>query len=293
MADIASDPAVANILQRASGLDDDKGDPRLKAILHDILSDSFRTIERHQITPEEFWRAVHFAMSGAQEYPLWFAALGFEILFDLLTDRQEAAIGMAPGTPRTIEGPLYVAGAPISEGGATLNDPAEQGRTLKVSGRVLSTDGSPIEGAVLDIWQANTAGAYSHFDPSQPQFNYRRRIRVGKDGCYSVDTLEPAGYGAPAGGSTEALMTMLGRHANRPAHIHFFVGAPGHRHLTTQINIADDPLVDDDFALATRAGLSPPIKRNGDSASITFDFVLPSVEDISLTRPFERPRANA
>ena len=60
----------------------------------------------------------------------------------------------------------------------------------------------------------------------------------------------------------------LGRHGNRPAHIHFFVSAEGHRKLTTQINIDGDPLVFDDFAYATREGLVPPLVERTDAASI-------------------------
>jgi catechol 1,2-dioxygenase len=82
------------------------------------------------------------------------------------------------------------------------------------------------------------------------------------------------------------LLNALGRHGRRPAHIHFFVSAPGHRHLTTQINIAGDKYLYDDFAFATREGLIPKIMRendpnkirekglNGPFAEIEFDFTM-------------------
>ena len=60
-----------------------------------------------------------------------------------------------------------------------------------------------------------------------------------------------SGYGCPPDGPTQELLDKLGRHGNRPAHIHFFVTAPGQRKLTTQINIAGDSSCDDDFAFAT------------------------------------------
>jgi catechol 1,2-dioxygenase len=293
MEDITVAPAVARLLEAASGRAVAGGDPRLKAILADVLRDSYRTIARHNVTPEEFWRAVHFAMRGAQEFPLWFPALGFETLLDLLADQNDATRGEGQGTPRTIEGPLYVAGAPLSDGETTLYAPDQVGRRLTVSGRVISLGGTPIGNALLDVWQADLKGTYSHFDPSQPPFNFRRRVRTRADGSYTLHTIEPCGYGAPSGGTTEALMAMLGRYANRPAHIHFFVAAEGHRHLTTQINIADDPLVDDDFALATRDGLSPPIIRDGDTATIAFDFVLVPTSDDARTMLYDRPRAAA
>jgi len=67
---------------------------------------------------------------------------------------------------------------------------------------------------------------------------------------------------------TQQLLTALGRHGQRPAHIHLFVEAPGFRKLTTQINISDDPYLHDDFAFATREGLIPDLVRHTDSAEI-------------------------
>jgi catechol 1,2-dioxygenase len=78
----------------------------------------------------------------------------------------------------------------------------------------------------------------------------------------------PAGYGCPPDGPTQRLVNELGRHGQRPAHIHFFVSAPGHRHLTTQINIAGDKYLYDDFAFATREGLIPKIVRHEDAKKV-------------------------
>jgi catechol 1,2-dioxygenase len=72
----------------------------------------------------------------------------------------------------------------------------------------------------------------------------------------------------PPGSPTEALLTALGRHGQRPAHIHFFISADGHRKLTTQINIEGDPLINDDFAYATRDGLVPHVIERTDEDSI-------------------------
>ena len=87
-------------------------------------------------------------------------------------------------------------------------------------------------------------------------------------------------------GQTQKLLDQLGRHGHRPAHIHFFVAAPGYRKLTTQINIDGDEYLHDDFAFATRDGLIPEVRRSTDPAviqarglnapfaEITFDFIL-------------------
>ncbi len=78
----------------------------------------------------------------------------------------------------------------------------------------------------------------------------------------------PHGYGVPPGSPTEKLLSAIGRHGKRPAHIHFFVSAADHRKLTTQINIEGDPLINDDFAYATRDGLVPAVIERTDDESI-------------------------
>ena len=39
----------------------------------------------------------------------------------------------------------------------------EKGERLLITGRVLSADGTPLPGAVLDVWQADADGLYSGF----------------------------------------------------------------------------------------------------------------------------------
>ena len=177
---------------------------------------------------------------------------------------------------RTIEGPLYVAGAPLAEGDVNLTDDADDTGTLYMNGTVTGPDGEPVHGAIVHVWHADSKGWYSHFDPTgeQTPFNNRRRIKLGEDGRYAFHSKMPNGYSVPPGGATDRLMQALGRHGNRPAHVHFFIEAPGYRTLTTQINFGDDPFAADDFAFATREGLLPVPSRQGDSAYVAFDFQL-------------------
>lgn len=197
--------------------------------------------------------------------------LGLDRYFDMRMDAEDAALGVANGTPRTIEGPLYVAGAPVVQGHGRLDDGSDTaGHTLIMHGTVYGADGQPVPGAQVEVWHANTKGFYSHFDPTgeQKPFNMRRTIIADAQGRYKFQSIVPMGYGCPPDGPTQALLNQLGRHGNRPAHIHFFVTADGHRKLTTQINIDGDPLVFDDFAYATREGLVPPLTEHSDEASI-------------------------
>jgi catechol 1,2-dioxygenase len=279
---------VTDLLTKVSGLDHDGGDPRLKRIVHRVVSDLFRTIEEFDVQPDEFWSAMGYLtrLGQANEVGLLVPGLGLEAFLDMRMDAAERKAGIDGGTPRTIEGPLYIAGAPLSKGEARLDDGSEQGEVLFMDGQVRGMDGTPIAGATVDVWHANTLGGYSSFDPSQPAYNLRRRIETDAEGRYRFRSLLPAGYACPPDGVTQALLDLLGRHGRRPAHIHFFVSAPGHRKLTTQINIDGDAYLHDDFAFATRDGLIPEVRRVTDAAAvharglnapyaeISFDFVL-------------------
>jgi catechol 1,2-dioxygenase len=283
------------------------GSPRVKTIVNRIVKDLFYAIEDLDIQPEEFWTAVNYlAETGkSSEFGLVAAGLGFEHFLDLRLDEAESKLGLAGGTPRTIEGPLYVAGAPESLGEARLDNDGEPGEVLFMQGQVLDEDGKPLAGALVEVWHANHLGNYSYFDRSQAAFNLRRSIRTGSDGRYAFRSVVPLGYSVPPGGNTEKLLKGLGRHGTRPAHIHFFVTAAGHRKLTTQINIDGDPYLWDDFAFATRDGLVPAIVRTTDAAAlkaknlsapystINFDFTLNRDKKDLPSAEIVRPRASA
>ena len=303
-------PEVQDFLRLASGLDQQGGNARTKAIIYRILSDLFKTIEDLDITSDEYWAGIAYLnqLGARGEAGLLSPGLGLDRYFDMRMDAEDAALGVANGTPRTIEGPLYVAGAPVEQGFARLDDGSDaNGHTLIMHGTVLGADGRPLAGATVEVWHANTKGFYSHFDPTgeQKPFNMRRTIVTDAQGRYRFQSIVPVGYGCPPDGPTQALLNQLGRHGNRPAHIHFFVSAEGHRKLTTQINIDGDPLVYDDFAYATREGLVPPlversdaqsIERNGLSgpfAEIAFDITLSALVDGVDNQIVERARLSA
>ncbi|MCP1507656.1 catechol 1,2-dioxygenase [Pseudomonas marginalis] len=302
---ISHTASVQKFLEEASGLLNDAGDPRVKALVYRILRDSVNIIEDLAVTPEEFWKAVNYlnVLGTRQEAGLLVAGLGLEHYLDLLMDAEDEQAGKSGGTPRTIEGPLYVAGAPLSNVEARLDDGVDPGVTLFMQGRVFNTAGEALAGAVVDVWHANTGGTYSYFDTAQSEFNLRRRIVTDAEGRYRFRSIVPSGYGCPPDGPTQHLLDQLGRHGQRPAHIHFFISAPDHRHLTTQINLDGDQYLHDDFAYATRDELIAKITFSDDQqraaghgvsgrfAEIEFDFFLQSSAQPQEQQRHERVRA--
>ncbi|PJI50769.1 MAG: catechol 1,2-dioxygenase [Pseudomonas sp.] len=292
---------VRSFFEQAAGLTHEQGSPRLKQIVLRILQDSAKLIEDLAISDDEFWTAVDYLnrLGARGEAGLLIAGLGIEHFLDLLNDARDQQAGHTGGTPRTIEGPLYVAGAPLCEGEARLDDGLDPGTPMLLQGQVLDLDGQPVAGAIVDVWHANTQGLYSYFDPSQSEYNLRRHIRTDAQGRYRARSIVPSGYGCPADGPTQECLDQLGRHGQRPAHIHFFISAPGHRHLTTQINLSGDQYLWDDFAYATRDGLVGEVTFAENSAhgiagrvaELSFDFRLQKASTSEDEQRSQRPRA--
>jgi catechol 1,2-dioxygenase len=284
-------------------------DARLQQVVVRLLGDLFKTIEDLDLSATEIWKGIeYFAEAGAtHELGLLAAGLGLERFIDIRADEADERAGLSGGTPRTIEGPLYVAGAPVSTGFARLDDGSEtkDGEILFMQGTVYDGNGAPLQNAQVEVWHANLMGNYSFFDKSQPAFNLRRTIVTDAQGRYQFRSIMPSGYGCPPDGTTQALLDKLGRHGQRPAHVHFFVTAPGHRRLTTQINIDGDAYLWDDFAFASREGLVPGVARVTDPqelakrglkqpfASIDFDFRLVADAANVPSAEVERTRAAA
>lgn len=298
---------VQALFNEAAGLNSKHGNPRLKQIILRLINDVAKVIEDLEVSEDEFWIAVeHMNRVGkATEFGLLLPGLSLEHFFDLLQDAKDVETGKTGGTPRTIEGPLYVANAPLSKGEARMDDGSEDdvATPLFIEGTVRNTAGEPVPGAIVDLWQANTNGTYSVFDESQSAYNLRRRIETDSEGRYLARTIVPSGYGVDQDGPTQACLSAIGRHGQRPAHIHVFVSAPGHRHLTSQINLAGDEYLWDDFAYATREGLvGEAIHVNSVEASkargldgqpfaeLKFDFVLQPALTTEDEKRSQRPR---
>ena len=217
----------------------EKVNPRVQEITLRIVTDLMKTINDLNITADEYWSGVSYIGDLGKEAGLLSPGLGFDHFMDLMIEEDMKAAGLEGGTIRTIEGPLYVAGAPEEKGFARLDDGTEdkESTVLFMQGYVYDEDGNPIPNAKVEAWHANSLGNYSFFDESQPAFNLRRTIITDENGRYAFRSIVPLGYSVPPGGMTDKVLSALGRHGHRPAHVHFFANADGMRKVTTQINI--------------------------------------------------------
>jgi catechol 1,2-dioxygenase len=292
------------LLEKVTHSNRPDGNPRVQKIAARIVGDLFRAIDDLDVQPDEFWAGVDWLsrLASSGQAGLITAGLGFDRLLDIRLDEADERAGRNAGTPRAIEGPLYIAGAPLAKYEVRVDEEGDghRGETMVMEGRVLDIQGQPVAGAIVDVWHANELGRYSHFDPDQAEYALRRRIETDAEGRYRFRSFLPPGYAIPPDSPTAELFSAIGRHGNRPAHIHFLVVAPGLRTLTTQVNVPGDSFIDDDFAFATRDGLILELAKNTAAKGyeslgvkepftrVQFDFVMQPAVDKSEASPQAR-----
>lgn len=151
----------------------------------------------------------------------------------------------AEHTPANPEGPFYPKHKAVDKDtDLTLiegNTERAQGAVIKISGQVLDDKGQPVEGALVDIWQANTHGRYHHEDdpntaPTDPNFQGWGMVKTDASGRYAFTTIRPGAY-------------PVDDNWTRPPHIHYKVSRRGYREITTQMYFAGEPLNEKDSLL--------------------------------------------
>lgn len=145
-------------------------------------------------------------------------------------------------TPPNPEGPFYPKHQQVDKDmDLTLiegHTEHAQGQVIRVTGKVLDENGQPVEGALVDIWQANANGRYDHEDdsasaPLDPNFQGWGMVKTDAEGNYSFTTIKPGAYLAEEGWT-------------RPPHIHYKVSRRGYRELTTQMYFSGENLNETD-----------------------------------------------
>lgn len=129
-------------------------------------------------------------------------------------------------------GPFHTHDAPTVENGANMSsDP--KGQPLLCICTVKDTEGNPVEGVKIDIWETDSTGHYDvqHADRSEPT---ERCVMVsGADGGFWFKCILPVSYPIPHDGPVGKLLEKLKRHPWRPAHLHFMLEKQGWDHLIT------------------------------------------------------------
>ena len=152
----------------------------------------------------------------------------------------------AEATLKQGEGPFF---KPRSPQRTDLRQPGATGRSVELSGLVLTRRCRPLAGAVVDLWHADDKGDYDNSG-----FRYRGHVVTGNDGVFRFRTVLPALY------------------TGRTRHYHFKVQAPGSRLLTTQLYFPNE--AENRRNSMFRRELLMRVADAGDGLAARFDFVL-------------------
>jgi catechol 1,2-dioxygenase len=254
-------------------------DPRLRELLNSLVRHLHAFVRDTEPTIAEWERAIDFLTATGhkcdherQEFILLSDVLGISMLVETINNRKSAG-----ATESTVLGPFHMVASPRRALGDSI-DLVGTGPQCVLEGRVLSADGTPLPGAVLDVWQANDQGFYDVQQPDvQPPGNGRGLFTAGQDGAYWFRTIVPTYYPIPTDGPVGTLLEATRRHPYRPAHIHFIVTAPGHHPLTTHIFVAGSPYIESDAVFAVKKSLITeftPADDPNQPARANFDIVL-------------------
>jgi catechol 1,2-dioxygenase len=232
-------------------------DARLKAIMASVVHHLHAVVKEVEPTLDEWTAAIEFLTKTGQmcddrrqEYILLSDTLGVSMLVDAINHRKPSG-----ATETTVLGPFHTPNAPAREMGDNICLDG-QGEPGLISGRVVDGAGNPVEGASLDVWQANDAGFYDTQQPGiQPEMNLRGIFTTGADGRYWFRTVKPRYYKIPDDGPVGQMLGKLARHPFRPAHTHFIVAAPGYEPVTTHLFVRGDPYLDSDAVFGVKQSL--------------------------------------
>ena len=256
-------------------------DPRLKEVMTVIVRKLHEAVKEIEPTQDEWMQAIMFLTQTGhktddwrQEFILLSDILGVSMLVDAINSRRPSG-----ASENTVLGPFHIQGAPQLEMGANISLDGK-GEPMYVSGRIIDTQGNPISGAQIDIWQANEDGFYDVQQKGiQPDFNLRGVFHTGEDGKYYFKSAKPKYYPIPDDGPVGKLLASLGRHPYRPAHFHYIVQKKGYETLTTHLFDPDDEYIHSDAVFGVKESLMADFKRIEDLKKIAeHEFTQPYFE---------------
>ena len=255
-------------------------DPVLQRKMAVLVKHLHAAVDELQLKESELHAAIDFFTRACKNDDTMFLAdmTGVSMRVNDIT------FAVPNGTAPNVIGPLYRENAPFMNNPGNLVSDDEPGDHVLISGQVTGTEGGrPLAGAILDLWQTDAVGKYENEDPSQPDYNFRRRISTDSDGRYQVHTVIPGAYEVGNRDTPAAdFLVKLGRGRFRPPHIHLLVKCAGYQDLTTMIYFEGQEKNAEDCIFSCRPQNMARIESRGDARlpngkplrALRFDIVL-------------------
>jgi len=232
------------------------GDPRLAEVMTALVRHLHDFAREVRLTEAEWMAAVRWLTATGQisdekreAFILASDVLGLSMLVVQMNHRLDPA-----ATPATVLGPFHIEGSPELGYGEDMSE-GLPGTPLYLHGTVRDLAGNPVAGGVLDVWQADTEGAYESQIPGIDEARLRAKYTTREDGGFCLRTIAPLGYTIPMDGPVGDLISRTAISHFRPAHIHFLINVPGYEPLITHLFQEGADYLDSDVVFGTKQEL--------------------------------------
>jgi hydroxyquinol 1,2-dioxygenase len=262
-------------------------DPRLQRVMTSLVRHLHAFARDVRLTEAEWARGIEFLTAAGhitddkrQEFILLSDVLGLSMQTIAINNE---AYGDA--TEATVFGPFFVENSPEIPLGGDLSAGAP-GEPCWVTGSVTDSDGKPLAGARLEIWEADEDGLYD-VQYADGRVAARAHLFTDDDGRYSFWGITPTPYPIPHDGPVGQMLDAVGRSPMRASHLHFMVTAEGQRKLVTHIFVRGDEYLDSDTVFGVKDSLVRDFERqdpgtptpdgravDGSWSRVEFDIVL-------------------
>ncbi len=235
-------------------------DPRFKQIISAVVRHAHALAREVDLKPEEWMAAIQFLTrvgqtcdDKRQEFILMSDTLGLSMLVVQL-DQARRSRDLKGATEATVQGPFYWENAPVLPLGSDIGK-GMAGEPAYYAGKVTDSAGKPIANCCVDVWSGDGEGVYDMQKEGDAGMQLRARFHTDAKGEYRFWSIKPTFYPVPDDGPVGAMLRAMGRHPNRPGHIHMKVYADGYAPLTTHLFAADSPYLDSDAVFGVRDSL--------------------------------------
>jgi hydroxyquinol 1,2-dioxygenase len=254
---------IQNVLQSF----EDCQDPRLKDVMQSLVKHLHAFILDVRLTEPEWNNAIEFLTAVGhitddrrQEFILLSDVLGASMQ---TINVNNAAYKDA--TEATVFGPFFVDDAPEIPVGGDIAGGAP-GEPCWVEGSVRDTDGNPVPGARIEVWEADEDGFYD-VQYTDDRVSGRAHLFSNENGDYSFWGLTPTPDPSPHDGPVGKMLESVSRSPMRASHLHFMVTAPQLRSLVTHIFVQGDELLKYDTVFGVKQSLIKNFQKQSTGTS--------------------------
>lgn len=265
---------------------------RLKQVMQALTRHLHAFAREVRLTEQEWNVAIEFLTASGhittdtrQEFVLLSDVLGLSM--QTIAINNEA---YKDATEATVFGPFFVEGAPEIQNGEDMAFGAA-GQPCWVEGTVTDTEGNPVPGARIEVWEADEDGFYD-VQYGDGRTAARAHLFSEEDGSYRFWGITPTPYPIPNDGPVGKMLEAVGRSPMRTSHLHFMISAPGRRTLVTHIFVNGCDYLERDSVFGVKESLikdfvvqEPGTKTpdgravEGEWATCRFDIVLAPAQD--------------